>query len=117
MTQKDTLLFCYGNNNMMKYIKFNHTGGFTHFKSSHIILQVVKTQPELHMQTNQVVLDFNLIVMLLRFCLKIVSQWTMYMSYYVSNILNIINAPKNRQNKIILKHFWPKKYLHVNYKY
>lgn len=109
MTQKDTLLFGYGNNNMKKYIKFNHTGGFTHFKSLHIILQVVKTQPELHMQTNQVVLDFNLIVTLLRLCLKIVSQWTMYMSYYVSNILNIINAPKKRQKQDNSKAFLAKK--------
>lgn len=49
MTQKDNLQFGCGNNNMTKYIKFNHAGGFTHFKSSHIILHVVKTQPELHM--------------------------------------------------------------------
>lgn len=35
MTQKDNLVFGYGNNNMTKYIKVNHAGGFTHFKRDH----------------------------------------------------------------------------------
>lgn len=63
VTQKiNVLLFDYDNRNKKKYTRFYHdTRGLTHFKSSptRISLQVVKNNPELHMLTNQTVLDID----------------------------------------------------------
>lgn len=36
----------FDNGNKKKYTKFHHTVGFTHHKSSPIILQVIETHPE-----------------------------------------------------------------------
>lgn len=49
MTQwlkKDVLLFDYDNENTTKFTKVRHTEGVTHYKSLHISLPVVKTNPE-----------------------------------------------------------------------
>lgn len=61
----------------------------------------------------QTKLFFNFIVTLLQLCLKIVSQWTMYMSYYVSNILNIINTPIKRQKQDNSKAFFCQKNIYM----
>lgn len=43
MNKKDVLLFNYENKSNENYTKFDHTGDFTHFRSSLFSLQVVKT--------------------------------------------------------------------------
>lgn len=47
--KRNVLLLDYENGNKKKYTEYDHTGGFTHFKSSPNNLQVVKTISNLQM--------------------------------------------------------------------